>query len=567
MGGAMRSADTFQIAVFILSLVILAPPLGIGMAKVLQGEKNWASVCFGWLEKSIYKTCGIHPETEMNWKQYAWALLMFNVLGIVVLFLIQIFQKYLPLNPQGFDNLSWHLSLNTAISFVTNTNWQAYGGESTLSYFSQMVGLTTQNFVSAATGIAVFVALVRGLVLKQKNKIGNFWVDLTRATIYILLPLSVVLAVLLSHQGVIQNFDAYTQAATLEGAEQIIPAGPAASQIAIKQLGTNGGGFFGVNSAHPFENPTPFSNFLQMLAILLIPAALTFTFGKMVGSIRQGTTLFLVMFFVWSLGLGVSIYSEFLQNPNVQQAALMEGKEVRLGVVNSLIWSTATTVASSGSVNAMHSSLSPLAGGVALFNMMLGEIIFGGVGAGMYGMLLFVLLTVFLSGLMVGRSPEYLGKKIEAFEMKWAVLGILGPCAVILLGTAVSAVFPTAFSSISQKGPHGFSEILYAWTSAAANNGSAFAGLNANTVFYNVMLGLAMLIGRFVVIIPVLAIAGSLALKKHTPQSQGTFATDTTIFAMLLFGVILIVGALTFLPALSLGPIVEHFLMLQGKTF
>ncbi|MGZ3690265.1 MAG: potassium-transporting ATPase subunit KdpA, partial [Pseudobdellovibrio sp.] len=354
---------------------------------------------------------------------------------------------------------------------------------------------------------------------------------------------------------------------TLEGAEQVIPGGPAASQVAIKQLGTNGGGFFNVNSAHPFENPTPLSNFLQMLAILLIPAALTFTYGKMVGSVRQGSVLFLVMLFVWLAGLAVSIYSEYTPNPVFQQSALMEGKEVRLGVMNSLIWSTATTVASNGSVNAMHSSLSPLAGGVAMFNIMLGEIIFGGVGAGLYGMLLFVLLTVFLSGLMVGRSPEYLGKKIEADEIKWVILGILAPCAVILLGTAVSCVLPIGLSSLGNKGPHGFSEILYAWSSAAGNNGSAFAGLNANTVFYNFLLGLAMLIGRFAVILPVLVIAGLMARKKITPAGQGTFATDTPVFAVLLIGVIIIVGALTFLPALTLGPIVEHFLMLSGQVF
>lgn len=563
----MKSSDLFQLILFVSALLILAPPLGVWMARVLKGEKTFLSPVFGWVENGIYKFCGIDSKSEMNWKDYAKSLLIFNFLGFVLLFILQLIQNQLPLNPQNLDSLSWHLSWNTAISFMTNTNWQAYGGESTMSYLTQMIGLTVQNFVSAATGIAVFVALVRGLVLKQSNKIGNFWVDLTRSTVYILLPLSIVLAVLLAHQGVIQNLNPYSKITTLEGVEQVIPGGLAASQIAIKQLGTNGGGFFNVNSAHPFENPTPFSNFLQMLAILLIPAALTFTFGKLVGSLRQGVTLFLVMFLVWGAGLGLSIYSEYSVNPTFQQSAMMEGKETRLGVMNSLIWSTATTVASNGSVNAMHSSLSPLSGGVALFNIMLGEIIFGGVGAGMYGMLLFVLLTVFLSGLMVGRSPEYLGKKIEAYEMQWAILGILGPCAVILLGSALSAVLPMALSSLANKGPHGFSEILYAWTSAAGNNGSAFAGLNANTPFYNTMLGFAMLIGRFVVIIPVLAIAGNLASKKLTPQSAGTFLTDTPIFAVLLFGVIIIVGALTFLPALSLGPIVEHFLMLSGQTF
>lgn len=563
----MKSTDVFQIILFIGTLVILAPVLGVFFANVLNGERTFLTPLLGWLEKIVYRVCGVNPLSEMNWKQYAKSLLVFNFIGFIFLFLIQFFQKALPANPQSLDGLSWHLAFNTAVSFVTNTNWQSYGGESTLSYLTQMVGLTVQNFLSAATGIAVFLVLVRGLIQKQNSKLGNFWVDLTRSTVYVLLPISIILAVLLSHEGVVQNFDSYSKSITLEGREQIVPGGPAASQIAIKQLGTNGGGFFSVNSAHPFENPTPFSNFLEMLSILLIPAALVFTFGKMVGSMRQGITLFIVMFSVWAIGLGISLYAEYQSNPVLGHSAIMEGKETRLGVTNSLIWSTATTVASNGSVNSMHSSLSPLSGGVALFNMMLGEIIFGGVGAGMYGMLLFVLLTVFLSGLMVGRSPEYLGKKIEAFEMKWAILGILGPCAVILIGAAISSILPVALSSLSNKGPHGFSEILYAWTSAAANNGSAFAGLNANTPYYNMMLGMAMLIGRFIVILPVLAIAGNLSSKKIIPQSQGTFATDTPIFAVLLVGVIVIVGALTFLPALSLGPIVEHFLMLNGKSF
>lgn len=563
----MKSNDIFQLILYVIALIILAPPLGLWIAMVLKGEKNFMSPLFGWLEKLTYKFSGVDPKEEMDWKQYAKALLLFNSFGFLLLFFLQLTQKYLPLNPQGLDSLSWHLSFNTAVSFMTNTNWQSYAGESTMSYLTQMLGLGVQNFVSAATGIAVFVALTRGIISKQIVHIGNFWVDLTRSVVYILLPFCIVLSVVLVGQGVVQNFSGYTTVKTLEGAEQVVPGGPAASQIAIKQLGTNGGGFFNVNSAHPFENPTPFSNFLQMLAILIIPAALTFTYGKMVGSIKQGTILFLVMFFVWLAGLAVSIYSEYTPNPVFNQTALMEGKEVRLGVMNSLIWSTATTVASNGSVNAMHSSLSPLAGGVAMFNMMLGEIIFGGVGSGMYGMLLFVLLTVFLSGLMVGRSPEYLGKKIEAAEMKWVILGILAPCAVILLGAAISSVLPMALSSLANKGPHGFSEILYAWSSATGNNGSAFAGLNANTVFYNLLLGVAMLIGRFSVILLVLIIAGQLSRKKITPVGQGTFTTDTPIFAVLLIGVIIIVGALTFLPALTLGPIVEHFLMLSGQVF
>lgn len=563
----MTSIDFFQLIIFITLLLILTPPLGIWMAKVLKGETHFLSRPLGWLERFTYKISAVEIKEEMNWKEYALALLTFNGIGFIGVFLLLLCQKFLPLNPQGFEGTTFHLAFNTAISFMTNTNWQAYGGESTMSYLTQMLGFTVQNFLSAATGIAVFTALVRGIINKENQRIGNFWVDLTRITVYILLPLSFVLALLLTHQGVIQNFNSYLKINTLEGLEQIIPGGPAASQIAIKQLGTNGGGFFNANSAHPFENPTPFSNLLQMIAILLLPAALTFTFGKMVGSLKQGVTLFLVMLFVWLAGLGISIYSEYSTNPIFNQSALMEGKEARFGVMNSLIWSTATTVASNGSVNSMHSSLSPLAGGMAMFNIMLGEIIFGGVGSGMYGMLLFVLLTVFLSGLMVGRSPEYLGKKIEAFEMQWAILGILGPCAVILIGSALSAVLPVGLSSLTNKGPHGFSEILYAWSSAAGNNGSAFAGLNANTIFYNLLLGLAMLVGRFIVLLPVLAIAGNLTMKKTIPVSSGTFQTDTFIFSFLLLGVILIVGALTFLPALALGPIIEQFLMSSGKTF
>lgn len=563
----MKSHDFFQIIIYIGLLIILAPPLGIWIAKVLNGEKHFLIKPLGWLEKMIYKVCGIDSVREMNWKEYAGALLVFNGLGFISVFVLQIFQKYLPFNPQGFEGTSLHLAFNTAISFMTNTNWQSYGGESTMSYLTQMLGLTVQNFLSAATGIAVFAVLVRGLISRVRPQLGNFWTDMTRVTVYILFPLSVLLSVFLIHEGVIQNLNPAVQVKTLENLNQVIPGGPAASQIAIKQLGTNGGGFFNANSAHPFENPTPFSNLLQMLAILLIPAALTFTFGKLVGSMRQGVTLFFVMLFVWLGGLAISLYFEYSSVPALAQAAVMEGKENRFGVVNSIIWSTVTTVASNGSVNSMHSSLSPAAGGVALFNMMLGEIIFGGVGSGMYGMLLFVLMTVFLSGLMVGRTPEYLGKKIEAFEMKWALLGILGPCVVILLGAAVSCVIPAGLSSLANKGPHGFSEIIYAWTSAAGNNGSAFAGLNANTAFYNILLGGAMLVGRFIVLIPVLAIAGNLAKKNTAQVSAGTFQTDNFIFGFLLLGTILIVGALTFLPALSLGPIIEQFLTFSGQSF
>lgn len=563
----MKSADFAQVIIFILVLIGLAPPLGAYMAKVFEGKKTAVHYALGWLEKLSYRFSGIDPEEEMNWKSYAKAMLLFNFLGFLIVFLLQIFQSKLPLNPQALPNVSWHSSLNSAVSFMTNTNWQGYSGESTMSYATQMLAMTVQNFLSAATGIAIFLALVRGLIRKSEKTIGNFWTDLTRSTVYVLLPLTIIFSVVLIGQGVVQNFSSYNEAVTLEGAKQFIPAGPAASQVAIKQLGTNGGGFFNANGAHPFENPTPLSNFLEMLAILLIPAALVFSFGHLIQSRRQAYTLFAVMFVVWFMSLVGSAAAEYATNPIFHQSGIMEGKETRFGVINSLIWSTATTVASNGSVNSMHSSLSPIAGGISMFNIMLGEVIFGGVGAGLYGMLLFVMLTVFLSGLMVGRSPEYLGKKIEAAEMKMAILGILLPCAAILIGAAISSVFPAAISSLSNKGPHGFSEILYAFTSAGGNNGSAFAGLNANTVYYNLMLALVMLVGRFGVILPVLAIAGSMVAKKTSPPSAGTFETDTPIFGILLIGVIVIVGALTFLPALSLGPIAEHFLMINGRTF
>jgi K+-transporting ATPase ATPase A chain len=430
-----------------------------------------------------------------------------------------------------------------------------------------MIGLTVQNFVSAATGIAVLLAVIRGISRKTTDKLGIFWTDLTRSTLYVLLPLSILFSIVLVGQGVVQNFKTYETVKTLQGAQQIIPMGPAASQIAIKQIGTNGGGFFNANSAHPFENPTPFSNFLEMLFILLIPAALTYTYGKMVGSTRQGWTIFLVMMILLVAGLSISLYSEYSSNPVFGHLPLMEGKEMRFGITNSVLWSTSTSAASNGSVNAMHDSLSPLAGMVAMINIMLGEIIFGGVGAGLYGMVIFIILTVFIAGLMVGRTPEYLGKKIEAFEVQMAIIAILAPSFVILIFTAWASVSSAGLSSLNNSGPHGFSEILYAYSSAAGNNGSAFAGLNANTLFYNITLGIGMLIGRFGIIIPVLAIAGNMAKKKITPLSAGTFRTDNWLFIGLLIAVILIVGGLTFFPALSLGPIIEHLLMSNGITF
>ena len=563
----MTTLDYFQIILFLAFLIGLTPVLGKFMYKVFSGEKHIMHPVFGWLEKLIYKFIKINPEEETNWKSYTFSLLIFNFLGFLFVFLIQLFQAQLPLNPANLPNVSWHSAFNTAVSFMTNTNWQGYAGETTLSYFVQMIGLTVQNFVSAATGMAVIVAVIRGISRKNTDQLGNFWSDLTRSTLYILLPLSILFAVVLVGQGVVQNFNSYQTVHTLQGADQLIPMGPAASQIAIKQLGTNGGGFFNANSAHPFENPTPFSSFLEMLAILLIPAALTYTYGKKVGSVRQGWTIFIVMMTLLLVGLGISLYGEYLANPVLGHLSSMEGKETRFGVTNSVLWSTSTSAASNGSVNAMHDSLSPLAGMVAMINIMLGEVIFGGVGAGLYGMVVFIILTVFIAGLMVGRTPEYLGKKIGAFEVQMAIIANLSTSFVILIFTAWAAVSSYGLSSLNNSGPHGFSEILYAFSSAAGNNGSAFAGLNANTLFYNLTLGVGMLIGRFGVIIPVLAIAGSLAKKNITPESAGTFRTDNWLFAGLLIAVILIVGGLTYFPAISLGPIIEHLLMNSGITF
>ncbi len=563
----MDILDLTQIVLYAACLIVATPILGSFMAKVFEGEKNFLSPLLGPPEKLSYRLAGIDPKEEMGWKRYSLALLVFNALGFLTVYLLQIFQKSLPLNSQGLTNVSWDLAFNTAVSFMTNTNWQAYSGESTLGYLVQMLGLTVQNFLSAATGIAVMLGLIRGLTRKSAVGLGNFWVDLTRSTLYVLVPLSLLWALLLTGQGVVQNFTPYLKATTLEGSAQIIPLGPAASQIAIKQLGTNGGGFFGVNSAHPFENPTPFSNFLQMFALLMIPAAQVYMFGVMIKRKRQGLALLAAMSIIFVLAFGVALKAELLPNPVLGTSAAMEGKETRFGIANSVLWAVATSSASNGSVNAMHDSLSPLAGLIAMLNIMLGEVIFGGVGAGFYGILMHVILTVFIAGLMVGRTPEYLGKKIEGPEICWAVVAVLIPNAVILGGSVLANMLPCGISGISSAGPHGLSQILYAFSSAAGNNGSAFAGLNVNTVFYNVALGIAMLIGRFVVIIPALAIAGSLAGKKTAPVSSGTFPTDGALFILLLVSVILIVGALTFLPVLTLGPIVEHFLMLQGRAF
>jgi potassium-transporting ATPase potassium-binding subunit len=563
----MTSHDLIQVILFLALLIGLTPVLGNYMSKVFTGESHFMKPVFGWIERLIYKFAGVDPEEETNWKSYTLNLLVFNLIGFAFLFFIQILQDYLPLNPSALPNVSWHSAFNTSVSFMTNTNWQGYAGETTMSYFVQMTGLTVQNFVSAATGIAVLLALIRGLVRKTTEMLGNFWTDLVRSTLYILLPLSFLFALILVSQGVVQNLNTYESIQTLEGAKQVIPMGPAASQIAIKQLGTNGGGFFNSNSSHPFENPTPLSNLLEMLAILLIPAALTYTYGKLIGSTRHGWTIFTVMMILFLTGIGISLFAEYSNNPVFGHLPLMEGKETRFGITNSILWSTATSAASNGSVNAMHDSLSPIAGMITLINILLGEIIFGGVGAGLYGMVIFIILTVFIAGLMVGRTPEYLGKKIETYEVQMTVVAILSTSLVILVFTAWASLSSSGLSGINNLGPHGFSEIFYAFSSAAGNNGSAFAGLNSNTVFYNLTLGLGMLIGRFGYIIPVMAIAGSMAKKKIAPISAGTFHTDNWLFICLLIGVIIIVGGLTFFPALSIGPIAENLLFKLGITF
>jgi K+-transporting ATPase ATPase A chain len=563
----MTTLDYIQVILYFAIVIGLTPFLGNFMFKVFTGKRHIMKPVFGWLEKLTYKFIKVKPDEESNWKSYTFGMLMFNLIGFLFLFLIQMIQAYLPLNPANLPNVPWHLSFNTAVSFMTNTNWQSYSGETTLSYFVQMLGLTVQNFVSAATGIAILLALIRGIARKTTDNLGNFWVDITRITIYVLMPIAIIFAVVLVSQGVVQNFRPYEAVQTLKGAQQIIPMGPAASQIVIKQLGTNGGGFFNSNSSHPFENPTPISNFIEMLFLVLVPAALTYTYGKMVGSTRQGWAIFTAMMILLLSGVIISLNAEYSANPIFGHLPLMEGKETRFGITNSVLWSTTTTVTSNGSVNCMHDSLTPIAGMIAMINLMLGEIIFGGVGSGMYGMVVFIILTVFIAGLMVGRTPEYLGKKINAFEVKMALIATLFPNFVILVFAAIATVSKAGLAGLNNSGPHGLSEILYAYSSAAGNNGSAFAGLNANTVFYNVTLGIGMLIGRFGVIIPVMAMAGSMAKKKITPLSAGTFRTDNALFIALLIGVILIVGGLTHFPALSLGPIVEHFLMNNGITF
>jgi K+-transporting ATPase ATPase A chain len=563
----MHERDFLQLALFIAGLVIITPPLGRFMARVFAGERHFLTRLLGPIERAIYKLSDVDPAHEMSWKAYAIALLVFNVVGAVALLAIELTQAWLPFNPQHLPNVPFALAFDTAISFMTNTNWQNYSGENTMSYFTQMAGLAVHNFVSAATGIVVAVALVRGLVHKQAVSIGNFWADLTRCTLYILLPVSILIAVVLAQQGVVQTFNGYPTASTIEGAAQQIPLGPVASQIAIKQIGTNGGGFFGQNSAHPFENPTPLTNFVEIFVIFMIGSALVYMFGVMAGDRRQGWAILAAMFALFLAGLATLWWAELQPNHALGLTTSLEGKEVRFGQFNSALFATVTTDASCGAVNTMHDSLTPLGGLIPLINIMLGEVIFGGVGAGFYGMLMYVLLTVFIAGLMVGRTPEYLGKKIEGREVTWAVIAVLAPAVVILSGSAVTTLYPAALNSLNNNGPHGLSEIVYAYTSAAGNNGSAFAGLNGNTDWYNYTLAINMFVGRFAIIVPVLAIAGSLAQKKASPPSSGTFPTNGPVFTVLLISIVLIVGALTFFPVLSLGPIVEHFLMQAGRTF
>jgi K+-transporting ATPase ATPase A chain len=567
-----------RIGLYLGALIALGVPLGAYMARVYSGEARLAQALLAPVERVLYRLSGVRPDEEMPWKRYAAAVLFFNLAGALVVYGVMRLQGHLPLNPAGLRGVTPEVSFNTAVSFATNTNWQAYSGETTLSYLTQMVALTVQNFVSAATGMAVLVALVRGFARRQTGGIGSFWVDLTRSTLYVLLPLSLLLAVFLSLQGVVQTFRPYASARPLEsaGAEQVIALGPVASQEAIKQLGTNGGGFFNANSAHPLENPNPVTNFAEMLAILLLPAALCFTFGAMVKDRRQGWALFAAMLAIFVPLLLTTVAAEQRGNPALdplgvdqrpgpaQPGGNMEGKEVRFGVVDSAIWAVATTAASNGSVNAMHDSFTPLGGLFPLWLIQLGEVVFGGAGSGLYGMIHFAIIAVFIAGLMVGRTPEYLGKKIEAYEMKMASLFVLIPSAAVLIGAAVACVLPAGTAPLGNPGPHGFSEILYAFSSGSNNNGSAFAGLTASGPFYATAIGLCMLLGRYWLIVPALAIAGSLARKRSIPASAGTLPTHGPLFVALLVGTVLLVGALTFIPALALGPIVEHLLLARA---
>jgi potassium-transporting ATPase potassium-binding subunit len=580
------NSNLFQVVLFIVLLLLMVKPLGWYMARVYENKSCGLDFLLRPVERLIYRFCNIRPQEEMNWKSYAVSVLVFSLASFLVVYFMQRFQYFLPFNPMKQEAIAPSLAFNTAVSFATNTNWQAYGGENTLSYFTQMAALTVQNFLSAAVGMSVLVALIRGITRRETGRIGNFWVDLVRSTVYILIPLAFVLALALASQGVVQSFKPSAEVSVLQPTThnsitintQTIPLGPAASQVAIKQLGTNGGGFFGANSAHPLENPTPLSNLLEALALLLIPASLCFTYGHMVRDRRQGLAIFAAMFIIFMPFLLNTLHFEQKGNPllttlGADQTAHfstayapggnMEGKEVRFGITGSALWTTATTAASNGSVNSMLDSYTPMGGLTPMWLMQLGEVVFGGAGSGLYGMILFIILTTFIAGLMVGRTPEYMGKKIEVFEMKMTCIAVLAMPIIVLLFTAIAARTGAGLASLGNPGAHGFSEILYTFTSTANNNGSSFAGLNANVSFYNILTGLAMLCGRFLIIIPVLAIAGSLAHKKLVPVTNGTLMTHTPLFMGLLIAIIIIIGALTFFPALALGPIVEHLNMIS----
>jgi K+-transporting ATPase ATPase A chain len=566
----MTAIGWLQAIIFFLIVLAITKPLGSYMARVFQGERTWLSPIFVPFERLIYRLCGVREDEEMTWYAYALSMLAFSLIGLAYLYILLRTQKWLPFNPQHIDNMAPDLAWNTAVSFTTNTNWQFYSGETAMSYLSQMAGLAWHNFVSAAVGIAIAVAVVRGLVRTNVKTLGNFWVDLTRCSLYVLLPISIVIGLFLVSQGMPQNFHAYQTVKSVEGFSQSITGGPMASQEVIKELGTNGGGFVNANSASPNENPTALSNLIELLLIFSLGAGLTYMYGKMVKDTRQGWAIFATMAILFFVGFTVAYWAEAAGNPIVHQMGVaggnMEGKECRFGVSGSALFATVTTDTSCGAVNSMHDSFMPLGGLIPLVDMQLGEIVFGGVGSGLYGMIVFVVLTVFIAGLMVGRTPEYLGKKVERREVQFAILAALVTPVLCLVPTAIAAVLPAGLATLNNGGPHGFSEILYAFTSTNANNGSAFAGLGPN-LFYNLMTGVNMMFGRFAVAVPALALAGALAGKKSVPESSGTFTTHSPIFVALLIGVIVIVGALTFLPADSLGPIVEHLLVLQGKTF
>jgi K+-transporting ATPase ATPase A chain len=568
----MTTGNWLCLILFPLVLTIMAFPMGEYMAKVFSGGRTFLTLVLSPVEKFLYRIFAVDPNEEMSWKTYALSLVLFNIIGIAVLFLLQLIQGILPLNPQQFGAVRWDTALNTAISFGTNTNWQAYSGEQTMSYLTQMLGLTVQNFTSAAIGIAASIAVIRGFIRKSAMAIGNFWVDLTRTVLYILLPLVIIVSLVLVSQGVVQTLSPSIEATTLEGGKQVIAVGPVASQVAIKQIGTNGGGFFNANSAHPFENPAPLTDFLEVLSLMLIAAALPFTLGAMLKNRRQGVAIFAAMMVLYLAGLGVFAWTEMRGSPLLEKAGVasginMEGKEARFGVVNSVIFAQSTTVTSCGAVNSMHDSLLPLSGLVLMFNMAIGEVIFGGVGTGLIGMLSYAILTMFLAGLMIGRTPELMGKKLELFEMVMAVVIIVTPAILQLILSSVAISTQAGIASLGNTGPHGLSEIIYAFASTSGNNGSAFAGLNVNTIFYNLTTSLAMIIGRFSTIIPALAIAGSLAGKKIVPVSTATFPTTSTLFIFMLICVVIVVGALTFFPIFTLGPFLEHLLMAIGKTF